>query len=97
MEENFTFNLRLEDYAKLCGRSLATYKRDFQRIYGTSPGKWLKNKRLEYGKFLLETTELNINEITMDTGFENTSHFVKAFKDRYQHPPLKFRIQLKHS
>jgi AraC family transcriptional regulator, exoenzyme S synthesis regulatory protein ExsA len=97
MEENFTYNLRLEDYANLCGRSLASYKRDFQKIYGTTPGKWLRNKRLEYGKFLLETTELNINEITLDTGFENTSHFVKAFKGRYHNPPLKFRKLLKHN
>lgn len=96
MEENFTFNLRLEDYAKLCGRSLASFKRDFQEIYETTPGKWLKIKRLEYGKFLLETTELNINEITSNIGFENASHFVKAFKGRYHHPPLKFRKLLKH-
>lgn len=95
MEENFTFNLRLEDYAKLSGRSLASYKRDFQQLYGTTPGKWLTTKRLEYSRFLLETTELNINEITSDIGFENTSHFVKAFKDKYHHPPLKFKKLLK--
>ncbi|MEQ9440845.1 MAG: AraC family transcriptional regulator [Cyclobacteriaceae bacterium] len=91
MEENFLYNLTLEEYANLCGRSLASFKRDFTKRYQTSPGKWLKQKRLAYAKFLLETTEFNISEITMEAGFENTSHFVRTFKERYDFPPLKFR------
>ncbi|MGB5371837.1 MAG: AraC family transcriptional regulator [Flavobacteriaceae bacterium] len=96
MEENFVFNLSMRDFAKLSGRSLATFNRDFSKIFGTSPGKWLKNKRLEYSKFLLETTNLNINEITIDAGFENTSHFVRVFKEKYRQPPLKFRRSLQN-
>ncbi len=96
MEENFVFNLSMRDFAKLSGRSLATFNRDFSKIFGTSPGKWLKNKRLEYSKFLLETTKLNINEITIDVGFENTSHFVRVFKEKYRQPPLKFRRSLQN-
>lgn len=91
MEENFLYNLTLEEYAKLCGRSLASFKRDFEKLYRTTPGKWLKQKRLAHAKFLLETTDLNVNEIMMESGFENASHFIRAFKQRYQHPPLQFR------
>ncbi len=85
------YNLTLEEYAKLCGRSLASFKRDFEKIYQTTPGKWLKEKRLAHAKFLLETTDLNISEIVMEAGFENTSHFARIFKNQYGHPPLKFR------
>ena len=91
MEDNFAFNLKLAEYAKLCSRSLATFKRDFVKIYHTTPGRWLKVKRLEYAKFLLETTDMNINEITLESGFENTSHFVKSFKETYQYPPLHYK------
>lgn len=62
MDHIFAFNLKVEDYAKLSGRSLNTFKRDFANTYQTSPGKWLKNKRLAYAKYLLETTDLNIND-----------------------------------
>lgn len=96
MEENFIFNLSMRDFANLSGRSLATFNRDFSRKYGTSPGKWLKNKRLEYSKYLLETTNLNISEITLDAGFENTSHFVRVFKEKYKQPPLKLRKSLQN-
>ena len=93
MEENFVFNLKLSDFAKLSDRSLATFHRDFSRIYGTTPGKWLKTKRIEYGKYLLETTDMNINEITLDCGFENTSHFIRVFKGFYDFSPLKYKKQ----
>jgi len=91
MEKNFIFNISLKDFAKLSGRSLAKFNRDFSKKFGSSPGKWLKNKRLEYGKYLLETTDLTINEITIDSGFENTSHFIRVFKEKYKQPPLKYR------
>ena len=91
MEDNFTYNLKLAEYAKLCGRSIAAFKRDFVKIYDTTPGRWLKAKRLEYGKFLLEITDMNINQITLESGFENTSHFIKAFKEKYQHSPLHYK------
>src|SRR5580765_3211962 len=44
MEENFCFNLKLEEFARLCSRSLSSFKRDFQRLYKTSPSKWLMEK-----------------------------------------------------
>jgi len=96
MDEHFIFNLKLSDFARLSGRSLATFKRDFEKTFNSSPGKWLKNKRLEYSKFLLETTDLNIREITYESGFENTSHFIKIFKKKYAYSPLKFRKSLQY-
>ncbi len=93
MEENFVFNLKLIDFAELSDRSLATFHRDFSNIYNTTPGKWLKQKRIKYGKFLLETSDSNINEITLDCGFENTSHFIKVFKEYYHCSPLRFKKQ----
>ena len=44
MEANFCYNLALEDFAKLSHRSLSSFKRDFQKYYKQSPGKWLLQK-----------------------------------------------------
>lgn len=89
METYFTYNMSLEEYAKLCGRSLSTFKNDFNSLYKTSPGKWLIKKRLDYGKFLLETTEKNVTEIAFDSGFKNQSHFTRVFKEVYKKVPSK--------
>jgi AraC family transcriptional regulator, exoenzyme S synthesis regulatory protein ExsA len=95
MLRNFQHDLPLEDFAKLCGRSLSAFKRDFKNIYQQSPGKWLNEKRLEYARALLLSSDMNVNEICQESGFKNSSHFNKAFKDKYQFPPKQFRLQSK--
>jgi AraC-like DNA-binding protein len=91
MEANFMYNMRLEEFAKLSGRSLSTFRRDFKEHFNTTPGKWLTKKRLEYGKYLLESTDKSINEITFDSGFENPSHFSRIFKKRFGVAPSQFK------
>lgn len=93
MLKNFRHDLELEEYAHMCGRSLSAFKRDFKSTYDQTPGKWLNHKRLEYASALLLTSDLNINEICFESGFRNSSHFNKAFKDKYQIPPNQFRSQ----
>jgi AraC-like DNA-binding protein len=91
MEENFTHNMKLEEYARLCGRSLSTFRRDFQKTYHTTPSSWLLNKRLEFAKVLLETTDGSVADLSFESGFENTSHFIRAFKSKFGTTPLKYR------
>lgn len=89
MESNFAYNLKLADYARLCQRSLSTFKRDFHDVFHISPGKWLTTRRLDYGKYLLETTEMNVNEVAFKSGFENASHFVTSFRKQFGTTPLQ--------
>lgn len=91
MLKNFQHDLQLEEFARLCGRSLSTFKRDFKNAYHQTPGKWLNEKRLEYASALLLSSDLNVNEICYESGFRNSSHFNKAFKDKFQLPPRQFR------
>lgn len=91
MEANFAYNMTLEEFSRLSGRSLTTFKRDFAEIYDTSPGKWLLQKRLEYSKYLLETTDKNISELAFESGFENTSHFIRVFRQAFGATPLQFK------
>ena len=91
MLDNFLFNLKTEEFAKLCGRSLSAFKRDFREKFNTTPFRWIKSKRLEHAKVLLIQSDLNINQISYDCGFMNSSHFIKSFKEKYQLPPHKYR------
>ncbi|MBS1662355.1 MAG: helix-turn-helix transcriptional regulator [Bacteroidetes bacterium] len=91
MEENFMYNMSLEEYARLSRRSLAGFKREFKDTFHISPGKWLIEKRLLYARSLITTTQKTIAEIVDESGFENTTHFSKVFKERFGIPPLKFR------
>lgn len=93
MRKNLLFNMAVEDYARLCNRSLSAFKRDFKQTFGMSPLQWLIEERLKYAKTRLITTEENINDIAFHSGFESTPHFIRSFKKQYGLPPLRFRLQ----
>ncbi|MBC7935386.1 MAG: helix-turn-helix transcriptional regulator [Rhizobacter sp.] len=93
MEANYTYNLSLADYAKIAGRSIASFKREFSTLYKTSPGKWLLQKRLEYAGMLLNNSARPVNEIAFESGFENITHFNRVFKQKFGASPLQFRQQ----
>lgn len=94
MKKNFRFDLKMEEFARLSGRSLSTFKRDFKNYYKQTPGKWLTDKRLEYAKTLLLNSDWDVNQICFESGFRNSSHFNKIFKDKYSLPPKQYRLQL---
>lgn len=83
MEKNFDKLLGVEDYATLTGRSISSFQRDFKRIYGTSPRKWLTMRRLQKAKTLLEQGQTNVTDVAFALGYENISHFIRAFQERY--------------
>jgi len=94
MDANFCYNLSMEDYAKLCNRSLSSFKRDFQKHFGIPPGKWLQRKRLEYSATLLKTRDLNITQIVFESGFEDLSHFSRVFKEKFGVSPNNYRKEV---
>jgi AraC family transcriptional regulator, exoenzyme S synthesis regulatory protein ExsA len=87
MEDNFCFNLKLEEFAKLSSRSLSAFKRDFQRLCKTSPGKWLMEKRLNHAWHLLTNMGRTVSETAFESGFESASHFSRAFRQRFGRSP----------
>jgi AraC family transcriptional regulator, exoenzyme S synthesis regulatory protein ExsA len=91
MEANFRFNLSLEEYARLCHRSLSSFKREFQARFHESPGKWLLRRRLDHAAGLLRNSPMNVTEIAFESGFEDVSHFSRVFKERFGAPPLAYR------
>ena len=89
MLRNFKFNVHLNRFAYLTGRSLATFKRDFRHIFKTSPNKWLQQKRLQEAHYLIKNKQMTAGEVYLEVGFENLSHFSFAFKKEFGVPPSK--------
>lgn len=80
MEQNFRFNVDLKRLAFLTGRSLATFKRDFMKIYDTSPSRWLQQRRLEEAHYLIKEKSKRPSDVYQELGFETISHFSYSFK-----------------
>ncbi|EJG03201.1 helix-turn-helix domain-containing protein [Flavobacterium sp. F52] len=91
MEKNFMFNMTLEKFGYLTGRSLTTFKRDFHKAFHDTPQRWLTRKRLELAYYHLTEKNKNPVEVYYQTGFENLSHFSYAFKKYFGHTPTEVR------
>jgi AraC-like DNA-binding protein len=91
MENNYAYNLKIEEYARLTNRSVSSFKRDFQAIYKTTPGRWLMDKKLERAKKLLFQTDARISDVAFDSGFENTAHFSRMFRQKTGVTPMEYR------
>ncbi|MFT3705904.1 MAG: AraC family transcriptional regulator [Agriterribacter sp.] len=89
MNKNFHFNVHLDRFAYLTGRSLATFKRDFEKIFDSTPGRWLQQKRLQEAHYLIKKKRKTASDIYLDLGFEDLSHFSYAFKKQFGEAPSK--------
>lgn len=83
MEKNFMFNLSMEKFGYLTGRSLTTFKRDFKKAFSTTPQRWLTQKRLELAYYQLTEKKKKPLDVCYEVGFENLSHFSFAFKKQF--------------
>lgn len=95
MNKNYMHNISLEQFAKLTGRSISTFKRDFQNIFNDTPNKWLIKKRLDLAHFLISKKHLKPTDVYFDVGFVNFSHFSRTFKSEFGMNPSE--IEKNHS
>jgi len=83
MNKNYKFNVDINRFAYLTGRSLATFKRDFERIFHNTPNRWLQQKRLNDAYYLIKEKKQNVSDVYLDVGFKDLSHFSFAFKKAF--------------
>ncbi|WP_044271004.1 helix-turn-helix domain-containing protein [Bacteroides timonensis] len=83
----------VEELAKIAGRSLSGFKREFTRLYGEAPMTWIRKKKLEHAAFLLEKSDKSIEDIADASGFISASHFARLFKAQYSVSPSAYRAK----
>lgn len=81
--------------ARRVGLNQNTLQGGFQHLYGTSVNQYIRNARLEMAKHLMESTGLNITEITYKIGINSRSYFSKLFKERFAMTPKQYLQKLK--
>jgi AraC family transcriptional regulator, exoenzyme S synthesis regulatory protein ExsA len=92
MLSHFHYNLPVEKFAQLTGRSLAGFKRDFQKTFDMAPRHWLQERRLTEARHLIETKNKRPSAIYMDLGFESLSHFSHSFKKKFGKAPSELLL-----
>jgi len=92
MEKNFMFNMSLQKFSYLTGRSISTFNRDFRKIYNQAPQKWLIDKRLRLAHWKIADLKIKPTQVYLEIGFENLSHFSYAFKKHFGYSPSQLAV-----
>lgn len=85
-------NMSLEAVSGELGISQFHFCRLFKQSTGIAPHAYLIQQRVERSKQLLKQKELTINEIALECGFANPSHFAKHFRKHTGISPKQFRM-----
>ena len=83
--------ITIEVLARTAGLSRTAYIKTFKEIIGTTPAKFINERRIESAKILLLNSEFSIADIAEKTGFYDAAHFIRCFSGKEGCSPLSFR------
>lgn len=76
---------------ELSGLPERTFKRRFQLATGTTPLEYIHTLRIEEAKQMLEASDLPIEAIAEEVGYQDTSFFGRLFKRKVILTPAQYR------
>lgn len=91
MQQNIDAPLSIEDIARRLGAKRRQLERHFRQSVGMAPMVACKVIRLEHAEFLLRHTDKTITEVAISTGFCDSSHFIRVFRERNGITPAIYR------
>jgi AraC family transcriptional regulator of arabinose operon len=84
-------DIDLDDIARSVNLSRSRFSHLFREQTGVSPGRYLRDFRLDRARLLLETTFLSVKEVMGAVGFNDPSHFSRDFHQAYGASPREWR------
>ncbi len=91
IESNSLNKLTIKELSFLSNMSVSTFKREFFKIFQSSPSKWFQDKRLEHSAYLLKTESKRPSDIYQEIGYKNLSNFIQAFKIKFGVTPKQYQ------
>jgi AraC family transcriptional regulator len=91
ISRNLSASISVEDLAQEVGVSYSYLARLFQEVYGETVVGYLRNRRLERARHLLERSTLPIKAIAASVGIPDLQHFNKAMRARFGVGPRGIR------
>lgn len=84
----------LEEVADYCSLSYSYFSRTFKQIFRISFSNYIIKKRIENSMKLMPNMSMSLNDIALECGFANLSHFIKCFSSEKGMTPKQFRAMV---
>lgn len=97
IQENYAKDISLHSLAEQLFVSKNYVSTIFKQKTGVNYLDYLTNVRMEQAKIRLETTEKGINQIMVELGYKNASHFGKVFKQEVGVTPAEYRQRISNN
>jgi AraC-like DNA-binding protein len=94
INENFTKDITIKTLAEMVDMNERSFIRYFHGNIGTSPKRYIIEKRMQYAGELLKDKENSITYIASQTGYSDPYCFSKAFRKYYGDSPSAYRKSL---
>lgn len=91
IDKNYRQELSLSRFEALCHRSRYHISKEFKKYIGITVNEYIITTRISHAKDLLKYSDLSVNDITFEIGFNNVTHFINLFKARENLTPLAYR------
>lgn len=91
MSEHYSENISANDMAKLANMSYSYFSKVFSQVMNRSFNDYLNYIRITEAEKLLMSTDMNITQIAVETGFSSSSYFIKIFDKYKKASPTQFR------
>ncbi len=85
----------LQELADEIKLPLKHLKDGFKQIYGETVFSFLWEYKMEYARRMLNTKKYNVSEVSYKVGYSTASHFIAAFKKKFNITPKKYMGKLR--
>ncbi|UII24198.1 AraC family transcriptional regulator [Fulvivirga ligni] len=91
MKQNLRGKISLDEVAKIACMSRTSFFQKFKETMGETPSQYILKERIKLAQRDLESSDKNITEVCFSSGFENLSHFIRAFKQEVGCTPKSYQ------
>ncbi len=92
IKNNIQNSIQLKDLSDKACMSTTSFYRSFKKELGMSPIEFILNEKIKFAKKLLSNPNIQINEVSYASGFEDCNYFIRLFKKYEGVTPKQYQL-----